>query len=75
MYVNIVEKSYQIKHQTLVSLSSATDNENVINDIMQYYSDYPGIAKVRENLNFTQLSKDYNPLLRNFVKWSDTLIS
>ena len=57
--VNIVEKSWRIKPLSFASLSCATINENVINDLIQDYNDHPNIIKIRGKLNFTELSEDF----------------
>ena len=55
-YVNIVEKSCKNKRESFASLPNATDIENVLNEIIQYYNDHPRIIKITENFNFTQLN-------------------
>lgn len=47
------------KPQSFVSHSRATDDENVINEIIQYNNDHPSIIKIRENLGCTQISEDF----------------
>ena len=53
-YINIVEKSSGQKPCNFVSDTNSLEDDVVINEIVQHYSNHPSILKMRENFDNSQ---------------------
>ena len=53
-YINIVEKSSGRKPCNFASVTNSLEDDVVINEIVQHYSNYPNILKIKKNFDNSQ---------------------
>ena len=58
-YINIVEKSSGQKPCNFVSDTHSLEDDVVINEIVQHYSNHPSILKIRENFDNSQTVEQF----------------
>ena len=58
-YINIVEKSSGQKPCKFVSDTNSLEDDVVINETVQQYSNYPSILKIRENFDNSQTAEQF----------------
>ena len=59
-YINIVEKSSGQKPYNFVSDTNYPEDNAVINEIVQHYSNHPSILKIMENFDNSQTVEQFN---------------
>ena len=58
-YINVVEKSSGQKPCNFVSDTNSLEDDVVINEIVQHYSNQPGILKIKENFDNSQTVEQF----------------
>ena len=59
-YINVVEKSSGQKLCNFVSDTNSLEDDVVINEIVQHYSNQPGILKIKENFDNSQTVEQFH---------------
>ena len=59
-YINVVEKSSGQKLCNFVSDANSLEDDVVINEIVQHYSNQPGILKIKENFDNSQTVEQFH---------------
>ena len=66
-YITIVEKSSGQKPCNYVSDRNSLEDDVVINEIVQLYSNHPSILKIRENFNSPQTVEQFNSVTNSEI--------